>query len=194
MQLNDSSFLELARQDKDRAFSILVDSLSTKIYSTTINLLRNKEDAEDVTQEIFTTIYLNLDRFNGDSKLSTWIYSIALNKCKEFLRKKTRKKRFGIFTTIETENSHTLPNNVINFDHPGVQLENKERASIFFNAIDKLSENQRNAFILHKIEGVSYSEIASIMETTVSSVESLMFRAKKRLKEILKDYYNKNEL
>jgi len=194
MKLDDLTFIELARKNKDRAFSLLVDSYSRKIFSTCINLVRNQEDAEDVTQEVFTAIYLNLDKFKGDSKLSTWIYAVALNKSKEFLRKKTRKKRFGIFTIIEKEDSHTLPENVINYEHPGIQLENKERAAIFYRALDQLAENQKNAFILHKIEGVSYAEIADILETTIPSVESLMFRAKKKLKVILSDYYENNEI
>ena len=194
MELDDLTFIDLAKKNKDRAFSNLVDSYSGKIFSTCINLLRNQEDAEDVTQEVFTAIYLNLDKFKGESKLSTWIYAVALNKSKEFLRKKTRKKRFGIFTTIEEEDSHTLPDSVINFEHPGIKLENKERASTFYKALDQLAENQKNAFILHKIEGVSYSEIADILETTIPSVESLMFRAKKKLKIILNDYYENNEL
>ena len=188
------SFIELTKHNKDRAFSLLVDSYSGKIYSTCINLVRNQEDAEDVAQEVFTAVYLNLDKFKGNSKLSTWIYAVALNKSKEFLRKKTRKKRFGIFTTIEKEDSHILPESVINFNHPGVQLENKERAIIFYKALDQLADNQKNAFILHKIEGVSYAEIAEILKTTTSSVESLMFRAKKKLKIILTDYYENNEL
>tara|TARA_B110000285_G_scaffold149222_1_gene166555 strand:- start:804 stop:1388 length:585 start_codon:yes stop_codon:yes gene_type:complete len=194
MKLDDLTFIELARKNKDRAFSLLVDSYSRKIFSTCINLVRNQEDAEDVTQEVFTAIYLNLDKFKGDSKLSTWIYAVALNNSKEFLRKKTRKKRFGIFTIIEKEDSHTLPENVINYEHPGIQLENKERAAIFYRALDQLAENQKNAFILHKIEGVSYAEIADILETTIPSVESLMFRAKKKLKVILSDYYENNEI
>lgn len=194
MNLDDISFLALAKKNKDKAFSMLISNYSGKVFNTCINLLRNKEDAEDVTQEVFTSIYLGLDKFEGNSKLSTWIYSIALNKSKEFLRNKTRKKRFGIRTTIEKEDSHFLPSQVINFDHPGVLLENKERAETFFKALDQLAENQKTAYTLHKIEGISYNEISEIMETSVSSVESLMFRAKKKLKTILTDYFEKNEM
>lgn len=193
MKLDDISFLALAKRNKDKAFNMLIDEFSSKVFNTCINLLRNKEDAEDVTQEVFTSIYISLDKFEGNSKLSTWIYSIALNKSKEFLRNKTRKKRFGIRTTIEKEESHYLPHQVIDFNHPGVLLENKERAETFFKAIDQLAENQKTAYTLHKIEGVSYNEIAEIMDTSVSSVESLMFRAKKRLKQILTEYFEKNE-
>ena len=181
MQLDDQSFLSLAKQNKERAFSYLVETYSGLVYSACLTTVRNKEDAEDVTQEVFTAAYLSLEKFEGKSKISTWLYSIALNKSKEFLRSKTRKKRFGIFTVLEKEDSHIVPEGTINRDHPGVQLENKERAAIFFEALDQLAENQKTAYTLHKVEGASYSEIAEIMETSVSSVESLMFRAKKRL-------------
>ncbi|MFT6984164.1 MAG: RNA polymerase sigma-70 factor (ECF subfamily) [Crocinitomicaceae bacterium] len=193
MHLDDQSFLELNKRNKDKAFSYLVDAYSSKVFNTCINLIRSREDAEDVTQEVFTAVYLSLDTFGGDSKLSTWIYSIALNKSKEFLRKKTRKKRSGMMTTIEKDDSHTVPNATIEFNHPGVLLENKERTQVLFHAIDQLAENQKISYTLHKIEGMSYSEIAELTELSVSSVESLMFRAKKKLHQLLEDYYKENE-
>jgi RNA polymerase sigma-70 factor (ECF subfamily) len=193
MHLDDQSFLELSRKSKDRAFNYLVDAYSSKVFNTCINLIRNREDAEDVTQEVFTAVYLSLDTFGGDSKLSTWIYSIALNKSKEFLRKKTRKKRSVMMTTLEKDDSHIVPTATIEFDHPGVLLENKERTQILFDAIDQLAENQKIAYTMHKIEGMSYSEIAELTELSVSSVESLMFRAKKKLQQLLEDYYKENE-
>ena len=193
MHLDDQSFLELSKRNKDKAFNYLVDAYSSKVFNTCINLIRNKEDAEDVTQEVFTAIYLSLDSFGGSSKLSTWIYSIALNKSKEFLRKKTRKKRSGFMTTIEKDDSHIVPRATIEFDHPGVLLENKERTRILFDAIDQLAENQKIAYTLHKIEGKSYTEISELTELSVSSVESLMFRAKKKLQSLLKDYFEENE-
>ena len=74
-----------------------------------------------------------------------------------------------------------------------MQLENKERAAILFAAIDKLPENQKTAFILAKLEDLSYSEIAEVMKITNSSVESLLFRAKQNLQKLLGAYYEKNE-
>lgn len=193
MELDEQHFLNLVKDNKDRAYGMLVEAYASRIFNTCLNLIRNQEDAEDLTQEVFTAVYLSLDNFGGNSKLSTWIYSIALNKSKEFLRNKTRKKRSGHLTVIENDESHFMPSGVIEFNHPGVLLENQERAQVLFNAIDQLAENQKIAYTMHKIEGTSYAEIASILNTSVSSVESLMFRAKKRLKEILRDYYEENE-
>lgn len=194
LHLDDQTLLELLGKDKDLAFKRIIDAYADRIFNACFNLLRNREDAEDLTQEVFTSVYLSIDSFEGNSKLSTWMYSIAINKSKEFLRKKTRKKRFGFLTTLAQDNSHVVPSATIDFQHPGVQLEDKERAKILFQAIDQLAENQRLAYLLHKIEGRSYQEIAEILETSVSSVESLMFRAKQRLQQLLRNYYEENEL
>lgn len=193
MDLEEQLFFKTVENDRDKAYLLLVDSYTSMVYNVCLNLLRNKEDAEDLTQEVFTSIYLSMDSFQGNSKLSTWIYSITLNKSKEFLRHKTRKKRFGLFTLLKNDEGESESNRTVEFNHPGIQLEDKERAEILFEAIDSLPENQRNAYILHKVEGVSYQEIAEILDLTVSSVESLMFRAKKGLQDKLKDYYYKNE-
>lgn len=192
MHLDDHSILFSLANDKERGFNHLVDAYASRVFNTCLNLLRNREDAEDLTQEVFTSIYTSLDSFEGNSKLSTWIYAIAINKSKEFLRKKTRKKRFGFHTEIEQEDSHFVPSAVIEFHHPGVALEDKERAAILFNAIDQLAENQRLAYTLNKIEGRSYQEVAEILDLSVSSVESLLFRAKQRLQKLLKEYYEEN--
>ena len=193
MELDEEKFITLLNSDKDKAFHMLVNAYASRIFNTCVNLVRNKEDAEDVVQEVFTAVYLSIDSFDGNAKLSTWIYSIAINKSKEFLRKKTRKKRFGFMTTIGKDESHEMPIATIEFNHPGVLLENKERTEVLFRAMDQLAENQKVAYTMHKIEGKSYSEIAEILNTSVSSVESLMFRAKGKLKKLLSDYYEKNE-
>ena len=193
MQIDDQSFIILARKNKDRAFNYLVETYASLIFNACIGILRNQEDAEDITQEVFTAAYLSLEKFEGKSKLSTWLYSIALNQSKDFLRSKSRKQRSGISIELEKEESHNVPKGTINFEHPGVQLENKERAAIFFDAVDQLTENQKSAFIMHKIDGMSYIEVGEIMNISISSVESLMFRAKKRLQDLLSEYYEKNE-
>lgn len=191
--LEDKDFIKLVRKNKDQAFQHLVSSYSERVYNTCIQMLRNREDTEDLVQEVFTSIYLSIDSFEGKSKLSTWIHSIALNKSREFIRNKTRQKRSGIHTTLERDDSHIVPIRTIDFYHPGVQLEDQERAKILFDAIDQLADQQRQAYLLNKVEGYSYAETAELLETSVSSVESLLFRAKKRLKELLSDYYEKNK-
>jgi RNA polymerase sigma-70 factor (ECF subfamily) len=86
--------------------------------------------------------------------------------------------------------SHSLTKATIEFNHPGVLLENKERTKLLFNAIDQLSMNQKIAYTLHNIDGISYNEVAEIMGLSIASVESLIFRAKRKLKQLLADYYD----
>ena len=75
------------------------------------------------------------------------------------------------------------------FQHPGVKLDKKEDAAILMGAIKKLPENQRIAFTLHKVEGLSYQEVSDVMQASISSVESLMHRAKTNLRKMLEDHY-----
>ena len=190
----DEEIKSFYKIDENKAFQLIVDHFGEKVFNNCAYQLRSKEDAEDVTQEVFTSIFLSLDNFEGNSKLSTWIYAITSNKCKEFIRTKTRKKRLAFFIPLFSENSSVEHSSIIDYYNPSIQLEDKEKAKILFEAIDKLSENQKRAFILSKIDGYSYIEISEMMELTVSSVESLLFRSKKELKRLLGDYYEKNKL
>ncbi len=184
--------LRLKKSD-EIAFGFLVDLFSKKIYNTCVGLLQNLEDAEDVTQEIFLIIHLNIKDFKEESSLSTWIYRISVNKCLEFLRKKNRKKRSGIFRSIFSSEGEKAIENHSDFSHPGIQLENQERSKVLFKAIGLLPAQQQTAYVLHKVEQVSYNEIASIMQVSLSAVESLLFRAKQNLKKYLSAYYQENE-
>ena len=175
------------------SFENLVKQFKNKVFNTSLSILQNVEDAEDITQEVFVEVFQSVKNFKGESKLSTWIYRIAVSKSLEFLRWKNRKKRFGFMQSLLYNNLTETILEIPNFFHPGIQLENKERAAILFAAINKLPENQKTAFILHKIEGLSYAEVADVMHATVSSVESLLFRAKQSLQKLLGDYYEKNE-
>ena len=177
----------------ESAFKSLVEHFQKKIYNTCLGLLQNTEDAEDITQEVFVSIYQSIHQFKGESKLSTWMYRIAVTKSLEHIRMKNRKKRFAFIQQFFTNDKGELKNELGHFYHPGVQLENKERASILFSAIDKLPENQKTAFILSKIEDLSYAEISEVMNLSISSIESLLFRAKQNLQKILANYYHKNE-
>ncbi|MBA2613839.1 MAG: RNA polymerase sigma factor [Bacteroidetes bacterium] len=174
-------------------FNVLYEQYKSMVYNLCLKYLQNIEDAEDVTQEVFIAIHNSIHTFKGESKLSTWIYRIAVTRSLEFLRAKNRKKRFAFFQTIFSNEKGEIKIEALHFHHPGVQLENKERAGVLFAAIDQLPESQKTAFILSKLEDLSYTEIALVMKISVSSVESLLFRAKQNLQKILGDYYEKNE-
>ena len=188
--MSETLFIEQLRAGKQSAFSQLLDDYQQKVFGTCISFIPNKEDAEDVAQEVFLEVFKSIHKFKGDSKLSTWIYKIATNKCLEFIRKKNTKKRFAFMQTI-TGNEIPLDKTsyFTEVNHPGILLENKEKSAIIFKAINTLPESQRVIFTLAKIDDKSYQEIVEITGKSLSSVESLMFRAKKGLQEKLEDFY-----
>jgi len=165
-------------------FNTLYNQYSTLVYNLALHYLQNVEDAEEITQDVFLQVFQSLAIFRSDSSIKTWIYRITINKSLDFIKHKKSKKRFFIFGT--KTDSEIEWNQLSNFEHPGIALENKENAAILFQVINlTLTENQKTAFILSKLDGLSNPEIASIMELSVSSVESLIFRAKTSLKDKL---------
>lgn len=176
------------KQGDEKAFKTLVDAFQHKVYNTCLGILKNEQDADDLAQEVFIEVYRSIGSFKEESGLGTWIYRIAVNKALELIRSRKRQKRFGWLTSLFGKED-LYGERHADFTHPGVQLENKERSNILFQKIDQLADNQKIAFTLHKVEGLSYSEIAEVMELSISSVESLMHRAKKNLRKSLEKYY-----
>ena len=173
-------------------FKTIVYEWQDMVYNTVIGILQNAHDAEDVSQEVFIRVYESLNTFKGESKFSTWIYRIAISKSLDHLRRKKRKKRFAFIESLFGKNEELI-NDPPDFFHPGVALENKENAAILFKAIATLPQNQNTAFILNKVEGLSYREISEVMNTSEAAVDSLLHRAKTNLKKILEDHYQQNK-
>lgn len=151
-----------------------------KVYNTVIVYLQNTVEAEEITQDVFLTIYEKADTFKGNSKVSTWVYRIAVNKALNQLEKRKR----HALSANEVKEHHR-----VDFIHPGIQLENQEKAQFLFSAINKLSENQKTAFILSYVEGLPRQEVANIMKTTLKAIEGLLQRAKAQLRKHLISIY-----
>tara|TARA_B110000438_G_scaffold52764_1_gene52976 strand:- start:2053 stop:2628 length:576 start_codon:yes stop_codon:yes gene_type:complete len=181
--LEEKNLIKNLKAKNEEAFKILVEKYKDLVYSTIIPIIQNIDDADDLTQEVFIQIYKSIKNFKEKSSLSTWIYKISISKAYEHLRYKKRKKRFSILVNIFREDDSLI--DIPDFHHPGIQLEQKENAKILFDAIEKLPDNQKKAYILKNIQGLSYKKISDIMEKSVASVESILFRAKNNLKNIL---------
>lgn len=182
--MDERLLIEQLKKGDERAFKIVVDSWKDMVFNTILGIVQSMEDAEDLTQDVFIQVYNSINTFKGESKLSTWLYRIAITKSLDFERKKKRKKRFGFMKSLFGDNNEeelVIPD----FHHPGITLDKKEEAGLLFEAIKELPENQKIAFVLNKVEGLSYQETSEIMQTTVPSVESLLHRAKTNLRKIL---------
>lgn len=172
----------------NEALEALVLEHKDRVYGAALSFLGNRQDAEDITQEVFVEVWLSIGKFRGESSLATWIYRITIRKCLDLVKSRRRKKRFAAVVSFFTREGD-LAFEPAAFDHPGVTLENKERAEILFDAVARLPEKQRIAYTLSSLEDLSYEKIADVMGTTVSAVESLIFRAKGGLRKMLYDYY-----
>ncbi len=190
--MNEQQLIRAIKSGSEEGYRTLVSSYQNKVLNTCLGFVPNIQDAEDLCQEVFVQVFRSIDQFREDATLSTWIYRISISKCLEFIRHKKRKKRISFFQSLvgleEAKDKIASPI----FDHPGVQLERKEETRILFEQINQLPKNQKIAFTLHKIEHMSHKEIGDILNTSVSAVESLIFRAKRRLRsKLTKLYYEK---
>lgn len=166
-------------------FDELYQTYKDVVYNLCLHYLQNQEDSQDAAQEIFVKIHHNLATFKAQAQPKTWIYRISVNHCLDILKSRKRAKRFAFITDLFFPNSSEVKHDTAHFDHPGVQLEQKEATEQLFKYINELPEQQKTAIILTKIEELSLKEAAAIMDKTPKSVESLVQRAKQNLKEKL---------
>ncbi len=186
--MNEQELIELVKNRDRIAFKTLVDTWQDMVYNTALGILQNAEDAEDVSQEVFMKVYDSIGSFKGESKFSTWLYRITISKATDHIRKKKRKKRFAFIQSLHGKNDEK-DIDPPDFYHPGIQLENKENGAVLFEAVEQLLPNQKTAFVLNKIENLSYKEIGEVMGLSEAAVDALLQRAKDKLRKLLRNYY-----
>jgi RNA polymerase sigma-70 factor (ECF subfamily) len=189
--MSDIELTNRIKSGDEDAFRELVDEHQKFVTNTCYRFVQIIETAEDITQDVFVEVFRSIHNFRGDSKLSTWIYRIAVTRSLDYLKMMKRKKRFAKLKSIfgdegkevEISSTHEIPGN---------KAEDEDRIRILNWALESLAENQRVAFTLSKYDEMTYKEISEIMGTTVSAIESLIHRAKTNLKKKLYKYYEGN--
>lgn len=176
--MNHNLFVEQLLQGDKRALELFVKENQNAVFRTCLAYVQNEHDAADLTQEVFIKAFEKLSQFKGDSKISTWLLRIAINISLNFLR--DNKKRL----------LHADISELANMADNKSSINNSEIKKILRKAIFQLSEEQRKVFILNNHLDMSYKEIAETTGLSVSSVESLLFRARKKLREILFAFYD----
>ncbi|RKR85600.1 RNA polymerase sigma-70 factor (ECF subfamily) [Mucilaginibacter gracilis] len=187
--MTEEQLLQNLFRGDEKAFRLLVDTYKNMVFNTVLGFIQNRNDAEDVTQNVFIKVFETISSFKQQSKLSTWIYRLSVNESLDFIRAKNRKKRWAVVTSL-FGNDNELLHQVAHTEHPGVIAENKETATILFKAINKLPDKQKTAFLLQKTQDCSQQKIAEIMQLSEGAVESLLTRAKANLKKLLINYYS----
>ncbi len=184
-EINRESEEEIIRQIQEGnidAYKILVDRYADEIANLCFRYLSDATAAEDATQDVFLKAYRALEHWEPRAKFKTWLYRIAINHCINIIRR----KNLVPFTPLEGTTHHN-PGNPVTAQHPSGQPSaearaiEQERRQLIYRTIMELPENQRQVIILYYYQNLSYKEMAEILNVSVSSIESRLFRAKKNL-------------
>ena len=180
MITNDQHYINLIIDGDTNAFEVLVERYKDLVFTLTLRMLKNREEAEEVAQDTFIKAYKSLNRFKGDSKFSTWIYKIAYNTSLDRLKK--NKKHFNDVAIDEfTEHQVKTIDNALD------NLENKEREQSIQDCIALLPGDDSFLLTLYYFEDQSLEEISKIIGLTPNNVKVKLFRSRKKLATILRE-------
>jgi RNA polymerase sigma factor (sigma-70 family) len=175
--LNDQELMRIVQSGDYSPASEIYDRYSGRIYNFAFRFLKNSEAAEDATQEVFVKMLKHANQFHGDAKLSTWLFSITANWCRDYLRKADNKTKESddVLLTLPTPSELA----------PDRNLERRESEQRVRRALQSLTPEQREAILLSRYQGLSYAEIAQIAGCSEGAVKTRVFRAMETLKKTL---------
>ncbi|MBI5103264.1 MAG: sigma-70 family RNA polymerase sigma factor [Nitrospirae bacterium] len=165
------------------AFEELVLKYQNRIYNLCRHMLGNAHEAEDAAQDTFIKAYQNLNNFRPEASFYTWLYRIAVNTCLDY-----KKKPFWESLFAKSEGGPSVYEPASDWPSPETLYQSKQIGLAVHNSIRKLPPRLRTAIILNEIEGLSYAEIADILEISIGTVKSRISRAKEELKKLLKEF------
>ena len=183
---DDQTLILQCRAGDSSAFRELVRRYQQKAYGIAYSMLRDSDDAMDVTQEAFIKVHRYLDNFKGSSSFYTWLYRITVNLCIDHLRKRKKGHQVEFDEALdhdEAQGGDLLPS-TMDMD-PGRNLDRRELRERIEQALDTLSPNHRAVILMREVEGLSYKEIAKVMEISIGTVMSRLFHARKRMQAAL---------
>ena len=188
MSLRERRLIRRLRERDGQAFRELVDTYRDQVFNLTYRMLGNREEAEDITQEVFVTVFKAIDSFRGDSKFSTWLYRITANHCKnriKYLARRHQLAKAEFDERISRDSAAaatTVPNQA---KRPDQALEGALLDQLVQRVIATLEEDHRILIVLRDIEELTYEEICEITELPVGTVKSRLHRARMALRKKL---------
>jgi len=182
----DQQLVERAQRGDRRAFDLLVEKYQRKLARLLSRLIRDPGEVEDVTQEAFVKAYRALPSFRGESAFYTWLYRIGINTAKNYLVAMGRRAPTSTEVEAEEAEGYEGGEQLRDINTPESLLLSKEIAGTVNAAIEDLPEELRSAIQLRELEGMSYEEIAKLMDCPIGTVRSRIFRAREAIAEKLK--------
>lgn len=169
------------------SYSLLIKEYENNIYSLCLSILKNVDDALDLTQEAFLIAFENIKNFKGESKFSTWLYRIAYNLCINF-----KKKRGEVFNLDNNEEmSIEIEDKTSSLWE---EIEKEERIKIINEGLKRIKDSDRLIIELRDIKGLSYEEISKILSLPMGTIKSRLFRARENLKKVVEDIMKKGDI
>ncbi len=176
--------VRLAQEGNAAAFEQLYRRYSGRVYSLCLRMVKNDNEAEDLTQEAFLLLFRKIHTFRGESKFSTWLHRLTFNVVLMRLRKK-RCPEVSLDTTLEPGEEDSMP--LIELGGPDLRLSGMIDHMNLSRAIEQLSDGYKEKFILHDVEGYEHHEIAEILGCSIGNSKSQLFKARLRLRELLQE-------
>ncbi len=173
---DDFSLIKRFIDGEESVFRLIVQRHKEKVRNIIYLTLNSNDYLDDIAQEVFITVYRNLNQFKFQSQFTTWLYRITVNKCKDHIRKMRIRKIFSPIKDIDKDAGYNI------------SVEESNTVELVHEAIKKLPDKLRIPLLLKDIEGFSYQEIAETVECEIGTVKSRIFRAREGLKNLLKPY------
>lgn len=191
-EVPDLDLVALCQAGDRTAFRKLVQRYERKVYSIAYGFVRNREDALDLTQDAFVKVYRNLDGFQATSSFYTWMYRVVVNVCIDFIRRERKhKKGVDYNDTLEHSGAAESESPVVSVStgrSPAKALGSKELGQKLVDGINNLAPAHKEILLLREVEGLSYEELAEILEIPKGTVMSRLHHARLNLKKRLDDY------
>ncbi|MDC0358374.1 sigma-70 family RNA polymerase sigma factor [Oligoflexia bacterium] len=189
-KVNDRELVEQFKKGSIQAYEELVTRHESKVFNLAMRYTRNQEDAEEVLQDVFSTIYRKIDSFQGKSAFSSWLYRIVVNAAFMKLRKRKQNNTISIEDLSPTARQKYLENDSSFGNRSDALTFSKEVRTIIQSAINRLPEQYRAVFILRDVDGLSNQEVGEILELSIPAVKSRLHRSRLMLRKKLRRYYN----
>ncbi len=198
MATDDLTLVKRVRTGDQRAFRLLVERYQRKVYSVALGMLKDREEAMDVSQEAFVKVYKYLDHFKGDSSFYTWLYRITVNVCIDVIRKRGGG---GKGEMVEFDESFQVDLAEAQIGALGTRLGTnpqksalrKELAAKIEEALAEVPEKHRAILLLREVEGMSYEDLAKTLDIPKGTVMSRLFHARAKVQKILSEYLELDE-
>jgi RNA polymerase sigma-70 factor (ECF subfamily) len=188
----DGKLVARARQGDRDAYRVLVERYQRRVFHLAFSLLRNREDAADVSQEAFVKVFVHLNSFKGDSSFATWLFRIANNLAIDLIRRRASSSQVEFeedaTATVEGHELHGTGIAALLDANPQRQTLRRELGEKLEEALAQLPEKHRAILILREVEGLSYEQIAEALEVPPGTVMSRLFHARAKMQKLLSDY------